>query len=50
MKEVPALQAGSHHFHGPQQSGRFPIPFRTEAVAIGHQTLYSNAGNLFQAM
>ena len=46
----PALQTGSHHFHGAHQRGGFPIAFRAKAVAIRHQALDRQAGQLRQAV
>src|SRR5260370_41122376 len=43
------LGAGTHDFHVPNWARWFPIPFRAEAVPIGHQSLYGNSRKLREA-
>ena len=47
---VAAGQAGAHHLHGAHQRRGFPVTFAAEAVALGHQPLRGNAGQLGHAV
>ena len=43
-----ARQANAHHFHRPHQRRGFPVAFRAKTVAICHQALHSQSGQLLQ--
>ena len=44
-----AGQAGAHDLGGADQDGGLPVAFGAEAVAVGHQPLHGQAGQLAQA-
>ena len=46
-RHTPAQPRG-HHFHRPHQRGGFPIALRAEAIAVGHEPLHGDAGQLGQ--
>ena len=48
MNEVPPGRPTGHDLHRPQQRRRLPVAFRAEAVAVGHEALGGNAGQLRQ--
>jgi len=48
MNEVPRPVAGTHRLHGGQQGRRLPVALAAEAVAVGHQPLDGQAGQLAQ--
>ena len=50
MKEVPPGKPGGHDLHRPHQRGGLPVAFGAEAVAVGHQPLHGQAGQLLQAV
>ena len=43
-------EARSHHLHCPDQRRGLPVAFGTEAVAVCHQTLHRDSGQLLQAV
>ncbi len=45
-----ALQPGAHHLHRADEGGGLPVTFRAEAVAVAHQTLDSQTGQLRQSV
>ena len=45
-----ARQAGGHHLHGAHQRGGLPVALGAEAVAVRHQALDGEAGELRQAV
>ena len=45
-----AFETSAHHLHRTQQRRRLPVAFRAETVAIRHQTLGGDAGELLHAV
>ena len=45
-----AGQVSGHDFHGAEQRAGFPVAFGAEAVAVGHQALDGESGQLLQAV
>jgi len=43
-------EAARHDFHGADERGGFPIAFASEAVAVGHQALRREAGQLHETV
>ena len=46
MNDVPPGQAGRHDLHRPNEQRRLPVALGTEAVAVGHEALGSDAREL----
>ncbi len=40
--------SGRHGFHDPEQRGGFPVALGPEAVAVGHQPLWGDSGELLE--
>ena len=45
-----AVESARHDFHRAHQRGGFPVAFAGETVAVGHQPLRREAGQLHQAV
>jgi hypothetical protein len=45
-----ALEVGADDLHGAEERGGFPIALGAEAVAIGHQALHREPGQLTQTV
>ena len=45
---MPPGRPCRHHLHGPHQRGRLPVAFGAEAVAVGHEPLHGQPGQLRQ--
>src|SRR5450631_583084 len=49
-KRGATLQASTHYFHRTQQGRGLPVTLGTKAIALGHQALHSETGQLGEAM
>ena len=50
MNDVPPCKPAAITFIARTQRRRFPVAFPAEAVAVRHQTLHGQAGQLRQAV